>query len=167
MNNETITLKNIYLIKNNIRFGPYNESEVLELLRTEQFTLNNLACAEGMKEWKRLGFIFQDNNRQMPFVSSPTSLSQISVVEVGLFIGVFIFALIIPMIAISLITQTLFIPGPLFWIFASGISGWAVQQKLKKKMGKMLGREVKSNLELNSISNWIEIASKTDRVIQK
>ncbi len=167
MTNEPIALANIYLMKNNTQFGPYHESEVMELLKTEQFTLNNLACYEGMNQWIPLGAILQNANRELPFVPPPNWLSQVSVAEAGLFAGVFIAVLLIPTIILSLMTQTLRVPGVLLWIIASAIAGWAVSHRLKKKMSAMLGREVRSDMELTSISNWMEIASKEDKTTKK
>ncbi len=52
--------KEFYLRKNNEQYGPYSEREVIELLRQQKFTLNNLACIKGMSDWKSLGLIFKE-----------------------------------------------------------------------------------------------------------
>lgn len=171
MNREPISSGKIYLYKNNSQFGPYNESEVMELLQSNQFTLNNLACREGMSEWKPLGAILQNTNHALPYIPphapTPNWLSQVSLTEGGLFAGVFCSIVIFGALVMSMIAQTLVFPGPLVWILASAVAGWAVSQRLRKKMGQALGREIRTDMELTSISNWMEIASKGDKSNQK
>ena len=48
----------LHLYKNNQQLGPYEDSVVIEGLRTGAFLSNDLACREGMTEWQPLSRLF-------------------------------------------------------------------------------------------------------------
>jgi hypothetical protein len=52
------------------------------------------------------------------------------------------------------------IPGPLLWIAALAIVGWFATIKYRRNMEKRLGRKVRGEHELTSISSWMEVASR-------
>lgn len=50
----------IYITKNNQQFGPFEESKVLEMLKSGQLSSDDLAIRHGDKEWQKLGNYFPD-----------------------------------------------------------------------------------------------------------
>ena len=71
------------------------------------------------------------------------------------------------MIVLTLLTGDIVIPRPLLWIAALAIVGWFGTIKYRRNMEKRLGRKVKGDLELTSITSWMEVASKEEHSSEK
>ena len=50
----------IYVSKNNQQIGPFEESKVLEMLKSGQLSPNDLAIRHGEREWQKLGSFYPD-----------------------------------------------------------------------------------------------------------
>lgn len=151
-----------YLLKNNQQFGAYTESEVRDLIKNEQFTLNNLACREGMNQWMPLGNLLKFERADLPKSSSDGLMSQITIIEVGIFFVILIGISVIFTIIFSLIAGKPVVGFPGFGgiFLAAAAAGWVVNLRLKRKMEKTLGRKLRGDMEMNSLSTWMEINEK-------
>lgn len=62
----------IYINKNNQQSGPFEETKVLEMLRSEQLSPNDLAIRHGEKEWQKLDAMFPNiEAAALPIAISP------------------------------------------------------------------------------------------------
>lgn len=57
----------IYLLRNQSTHGPYEDSVVSEMLRKGQCSLKDLACREGVSEWRPLGTLIPLQEVTAPF----------------------------------------------------------------------------------------------------
>ena len=89
--------------------------------------------------------------------------SHVNYREAGCFSAPVIGILIILIIVIALTTGRVGIPGPLLWIVALAMVNWLATIKYRRSMEKRLGRKVKGDYELTSISSWMEASSKEER----
>ena len=75
--------------------------------------------------------------------------------------------LIIVMVIAFFLTGRVGIPGPVLWVAALGIVGWFATIRYRRNMEKRLGRKLKGDHELTSISSWMEAESKKDDASNK
>jgi hypothetical protein len=57
-----------YIYRNNKTLGPYEDASIYEMLRTGQCSLDDLACHEGMKDWRPLRSILPPNDPNRAFL---------------------------------------------------------------------------------------------------
>lgn len=70
--------------------------------------------------------------------------------------------LIVIVVVTFLLTGRVGIPGPILWITVLAIVGWFATIRHRRKMEKRLGRKIKGDHELTSISSWMEVESKEE-----
>src|SRR5437667_1787897 len=70
--------------------------------------------------------------------------------------------LIAVIVVAFLLTGRIGIPGPGIWMLALGIVGWFATIRYRRNMEKRLGRKIKGDHELTSISSWMEVESKKE-----
>src|SRR2546429_5290376 len=70
--------------------------------------------------------------------------------------------LIAVMVVAFLLTGRIGIPGPVIWMLALGIVGWFATIRYRRNMEKRLGRKLKGDHELTSLSSWMEVESKRE-----
>ena len=51
----------------------------------------------------------------------------------------------------------------LIFMIISGVAGWWTTRKMRKRMERRLGREIKGEHELTSLTSWMEAESKDKR----
>ncbi len=74
-----------------------------------------------------------------------------------------VFAVLLVFVIVTfLLTGRIAIPGPLAWIVALGIAGWFATIRYRRNMQKRLGRKLKGDHELTSLSSWMEADSKSE-----
>ncbi len=78
-----IKAMSIYITKNNQRTGPFEESKVLEMLKSGQLSPDDFAIRQGASQWQKLGELFPNAGRQSgnqpPFAqpgSQPQAVNQ-------------------------------------------------------------------------------------------
>ena len=70
--------------------------------------------------------------------------------------------LLVFVIATFLLTGRIVIPGPFVWLIALGIAGWFATIRYRRNMEKRLGRKLKGDHEMTSLTSWMEADSKQD-----
>ena len=71
-----------------------------------------------------------------------------------------VFGVLIVFVVVSfLLTGRIGIPGPIVWILALAIVGWFATIRYRRNMEKRLGRKLKGDHELTSLSSWMEADS--------
>lgn len=64
----------IYIYKNNQQTGPFEESQILEMLKRGELSTNDMAIRRGEKEWQKLGVLFPSPvNRPMSAPVAPAA----------------------------------------------------------------------------------------------
>jgi ABC-type xylose transport system permease subunit len=87
--------------------------------------------------------------------------------DAGFFSAPVIAILLAVVVVTFLLTGRVGIPGPVLWIAALGIVGWFATIRYRRKMEKRLGRKIKGDHELTSISSWMEAESKDEDISKK
>lgn len=171
--NKTETM--FYLSKNSQQFGPYTETEVINLLNSEQFTLNNLACRQGMNEWVDLGSLLKNTKHLLNTSNNPSMFSPIKPPkrnfnsfssirsQGGLFAGIVIAVLITKVILFTVIIGRGGNLGVLDFVIAIVIATGITSFFAKKRMEKTLGRKNMSETQLTSINTWMDFEDKSKK----
>ena len=70
---------NLYIARDGESLGPYNEAQVREYLKTDIFSQDDLACAEGEENWQPLSALFSSPSESIlrPALDAPNSASSL------------------------------------------------------------------------------------------
>ena len=109
---------NIYIHKNDEQFGPFNDEQLSDGMKTGQFTLDDLAWHEGQTEWVPLSSLWQPS-RPPHNIQQTSSMGNAQVLQTNVKQGAVIGGWLC--FAIGLATMyfsmwTFFIYGPLFLV---------------------------------------------------
>lgn len=169
--------------------GPLDVDTIRGLYLRKLIDENTLVFSPSRNQWARLAEVFDvaewsaedvvetaaSHSAPIPQASGSRSDEPISISgnikpaawdshssykEAGCFSVPVIGILIVFMVVIFLLTGRLGIPGPLLWLAALSIVGWFATIRYRRNMERRLGRKIKGEHELTSISSWMEAESK-------